>query len=56
MFRDHKDAEPHMDFIEGALLIISENYLSSQGQQILSDRLVKLSEHPQQGGKWAERH
>lgn len=44
----------HTDFIEGDLIIISENYMSSQGQQLFSGSLVELSEHPQQGGKWAE--
>lgn len=46
--------EYHMDFKEGDLVITSENYRSSQGQQLLPDSLAELSEHPQQGGNWAE--
>lgn len=46
--------EYHMDFKEGELIIISENYRSSQGQRLLPDSLADLSEHPQQGGNWAE--
>lgn len=43
--------EHHMDFKEGDLVIIPENYITHQGQQLLSDSLDDLSEHSQEGGK-----
>lgn len=52
IFGDHKQEEHHEDFIGADLITIFENYISF-GDNI-SDSSVVLSEHPQQGEKWAE--
>lgn len=54
MFGNHKQKEHHEDFIGADLITVFENYVSSWGQHLLSNSLVVLSEHPQQGEKWTE--